>query len=332
MLELITLGTSSGVPTRYRNVSATAIKLTQSKKWLLQDCGEGTQHQLLRTPLSLQQLDAILITHVHGDHCYGLPGLLASASLQGRKRKLMLIGPRDIKLFIDAVMQFTGLYLTFELEFIDVESVSVLDLSWVRVDRATLSHRVASYAYGYETVPTRPGLDVAKLRNQGIPEGAVWGQLSRGESVNIPDRPDLGTIQGSDYLLPPPAALRAVVAGDNDTPECLRDFLRNASLLIHESTYTQAIAEKVGPGPQHSSARLIARFAEKMKLPHLVLTHFSSRYLSNPNAEQSIRHIQEEATSSYSGWLSLAEDFDCYRIDEAGKVLKRSSSEWLSVK
>jgi len=84
-MELIFLGTSSGTPTKSRNVSAVAIKKQNNKSWYLIDCGEGTQHQILRTKLSLLHLNTICITHIHGDHCYGLPGLFASASMDTRK-------------------------------------------------------------------------------------------------------------------------------------------------------------------------------------------------------------------------------------------------------
>ncbi|WP_089730915.1 MBL fold metallo-hydrolase [Modicisalibacter muralis] len=93
-MEIIFLGTSAGVPTQARNVSATAVKKRNAKGWYLVDCGEGTQQRVLHTKLSLNRLEAILITHTHGDHCYGLPGLLASASMAGRERSLTIAAPR----------------------------------------------------------------------------------------------------------------------------------------------------------------------------------------------------------------------------------------------
>jgi len=87
-MDLLFLGTCAGVPTKARNVSATAVIEASGSGWYLVDCGEGTQHQLLRTPLSIRDLRAIFITHVHGDHCFGLPGLLASAGMSGRTQPL----------------------------------------------------------------------------------------------------------------------------------------------------------------------------------------------------------------------------------------------------
>ncbi|CAM5602375.1 Ribonuclease BN [Stutzerimonas stutzeri] len=93
---LVFLGTSSGTPTPARNVTGLALQEDAGKAWYLIDCGEGTQHRLLRMPLSLHDLRAIFITHVHGDHCYGLPGLLASAGMMGRRHPLEIIAPAGI--------------------------------------------------------------------------------------------------------------------------------------------------------------------------------------------------------------------------------------------
>ena len=98
-------------------------KNSKSHPWLLIDCGEGTQQQLLHTKLSLHQLTAICITHVHGDHCYGLPGLLASAAMSGRRQPLTLIAPKAIATLLDAIVLTTELYLPFAIDFIAVEDI-----------------------------------------------------------------------------------------------------------------------------------------------------------------------------------------------------------------
>ena len=122
-MELIFLGTSSGTPTKSRNVSAVAVKKQNNKRWYLIDCGEGTQHQILRTKLSLLHLSVICITHIHGDHCYGLPGLLASASMDGRKELLTVIAPEGVRLFLNSIIKTTQLELSFKVNFIKPEEI-----------------------------------------------------------------------------------------------------------------------------------------------------------------------------------------------------------------
>lgn len=117
-MDLIFLGTSSGTPTKQRNVTGLALAADSGKAWYLVDCGEATQHQLLHTPLSLNGLRAIFITHVHGDHCYGLPGLLASAAMAGRKDPLPIVAPKGIEAWIRATLELTAVFLPFALEFI----------------------------------------------------------------------------------------------------------------------------------------------------------------------------------------------------------------------
>ncbi|WP_366941568.1 MBL fold metallo-hydrolase [uncultured Kushneria sp.] len=112
-MQLRFLGTSAGVPTRTRNVSALALIPERQRRWYLIDCGEGIQHQLMHTPLSLARLEAVLITHIHGDHCYGLPGLLASASMAGRRAALTVVGPRAVRDYLEALKATTGLHLGF---------------------------------------------------------------------------------------------------------------------------------------------------------------------------------------------------------------------------
>src|SRR6185437_14850147 len=120
-MELIFLGTSAGAPTKARNVTGLAVRRAASRSWCLIDCGEGTQHRLLRTGLSLRALDAILITHVHGDHCFGLPGLLDSAGMQGRTEPLVIYGPEPLARFLVAAREVSGSWAPFALDFRPIE-------------------------------------------------------------------------------------------------------------------------------------------------------------------------------------------------------------------
>lgn len=327
-MEFIFLGTSSGIPTNARNVSGLVIKRRNTKAWCLVDCGEGTQHQLLKLPYSLLKLDTIFITHVHGDHCYGLPGLLASAAMAGRKEPLNLVGPKGIWDFISSTMTATDMHMSYDINFIDVENLETHRVnSCFNVTACELSHRVRSFAYVFDEVQREAPLNVEKLEADNISKGEIWGRLAKSESVILDDG---RTICGDDYKLAPSKARRIIVGGDNDTPGLLAESAESCEVLIHEATYTQAVSDKVGPGPQHSSARDVASFAESAEIKNLVLTHFSARYhlpeFAKKDVEQKIESensilcVLNEARANYSGSLFLANDFDHFVLNAQGDI------------
>ena len=354
MLKLTFLGTSAGVPTKQRNVTALAIEClnphasgsskgnqqnsnSQNKKsrpWLLIDCGEGTQQQLLHTKLSLRQLTAICITHVHGDHCYGLPGLLASAAMSGRREPLTLIAPKAISALLDAFILHTELYLPFTLNFVSIEDLLSQEVNKgkVKIDLDNqhqlmievypLSHRVPSHGFGITQTISRRTLNTSKLTADGIPASALWGKLQQGENVITEDGQHL---HSADYVHDDVQRTKVVIAGDNDTPECLSEAVMDADLLVHEATYTHEVmmaiqARNPDFDPMHSSAHIVGTFAQKMSLKNIILTHFSARYQSfdNPDSETpNMAYIRLVAQSVYQGNLWLAEDFAQYTVNGA---------------
>ena len=356
MLKLTFLGTSAGVPTKQRNVTALAIEClnphasgsskgnqphsnSQNKKsrpWLLIDCGEGTQQQLLHTKLSLRQLTAICITHVHGDHCYGLPGLLASAAMSGRREPLTLIAPKAISALLDAFILHTELYLPFTLNFVSIEDLLSQEVNVnkgkVKIDLDNhhqlmieiypLSHRVPSHGFGITQTISRRTLNTGKLIADGVPASALWGKLQQGENVITEDGQHL---HSADYVHDDVQRTKVVIAGDNDTPECLSEAVMDADLLVHEATYTHEVmmaiqARNPDFDPMHSSAHIVGTFAQKMSLKNIILTHFSARYQSfdNPDSETpNMAYIRLDAQSVYQGNIWLAEDFAQYSVNGA---------------
>ena len=324
-MEIIFLGTSAGTPTKNRNVSGLAIRRANSKQWCLVDCGEGTQHQLLHTRLSLTHLQAIFITHIHGDHCYGLPGLLASASMSGRTEPLWIVGPSRIKTFIELMQNDVHLNLNYEVKYkcIDEPNHTLSDLSIeFDVDTTALSHRVPSCAYSFSENRLSNKLDIDKLAQDNVTRGVLWGELQQGLDVQLDDG---RIIHAQDYLLPIENPRKIIISGDNDDPSLLTTAAKTANILVHEATYTEDIAIKVGAGPQHSYAKLIAQFAYDINLDNLVLTHFSPRYQNAINSSPSILDIEKEARSAYSKNLFLANDFDRFVLSKEGVLNKVSN-------
>ena len=312
-MDFTFLGTSAGTPTKSRNVTGLALSHGGPKHWYLIDCGEGTQHQLLRTHHSVMQLQAIFITHIHGDHTFGLPGLLTSASMLGRTAPLYLVAPRPVKTFIEAAIGNSDSSLSYELRFVDSEAEN---FHWeddsLSVTAVPLSHRVSCRAFVFTEKNLERQLVRDRLEADGIEAGPAWGRLQQGDDVVLED----GRLaRCDDYTRIARKPRKVIVAGDNDQPDLLLAACTGVQVVIHEATYTQEVSDRVGPWPQHSSAAQVARFAEAAGVPNLVLTHFSSRYQFNPDAYPHIGEIESEAKSIYRGNLYLAKDFACYELN-----------------
>ncbi|MFY8275185.1 MBL fold metallo-hydrolase [Pseudoalteromonas sp. SSDWG2] len=299
-MQIQVLGSSSGTPTRDRNVSAYAVFREDQKPWYLVDCGEGTQHQILKSALSLYQLEAIFITHKHGDHCYGLPGLIASAGLSGRTEPLFLIAPKEVLEFIDSVMQMTDLALPFELTFMPIESYSSNAFSWLKVQTCALKHRVPSYAFKFTETRIQRKLNIEKLSADGVGSGPHYNRLQRGENVTFEGR----DLRSDDYTFLAWQPRVMVICGDNEAPKCLDSIIEGVHLLVHEATFLAADLRKVGFHTGHSDVERISEYAQKKRVPYLLLTHFSARY----GGQVCMDKIQDVAQQRYTGRLFLAAD------------------------
>jgi ribonuclease Z len=261
------LGTSAGMPTRDRNVASVAVTLDGST--LLFDCGEATQHQLMRSGVRAGSIDAVFLTHLHGDHLFGLPGLLASMSLNARERPLDVFGPGGLATFIDALPLF---HTSFEVR---VHDVATYRGNGFQVDAAPVEHSAPCFAYRI-VEDDRPGpFDVARARELGVPSGPLFGRLQNGDDVTLDD----GRIVRSDQVVGAPRRGRRVVYC-TDTRPCAAaaDLARSADVLIHESTYANDMAVEAQER-MHSTAAEAARVAGDAGVQKLILTHISPRYL-----------------------------------------------------
>ena len=324
-MRLTFLGTSAGSPTRERNVTALALAIDDSKEWYLIDCGEATQHQLLRCRYTLKNLQAIFITHIHGDHIFGLPGLLASASMQGRTQPLTLCVPEGVEAFVRAALYGIGKHqgldeMSFELRFVrtDLPEFHYQD-QYLTVTAHELSHRVPSYAFRLAEQVYSTQLDQSLLAQYGVPRGKLWGDLQNNRTITLADG---RIVTPQQVKLPPPDSRIVVVGGDNDDPSLLLDALQGAQVFVHEATVTQEVLDKVGPIWQHSSAKMVAETAEQSGVPHLILTHFSSRYRRSPSAgSSSVEVIRQEASRYFHGTVTLAEDLKSWELNRTGSLI-----------
>ena len=315
-MQVTFLGTSSGVPTRARNVSAVALRLPQRAELWLFDCGEGTQHQFLRSELRVSQLRRIFVTHMHGDHVFGLPGLLASLGLAGSCGGIDLYGPDPLREYLEGVMRTSSTRIGYPLRTHRVKEAAargslVLDDDDITVRCTALTHRVPAYAYRVDQKP-RPGrFDVERAKALGVPPGPVYGELKAGRSVTLDD----GRVIRGEALCGPPRPGRSVVyCTDTVFSEAAVALARGADLLIHESTFSHGEAE-LAIARQHSTSTMAAQTALEAGVKRLVLTHLSPRYVAG-NA-MTPDDLVAEARAIFPETL-VARDFLSLEVGEAG--------------
>lgn len=271
-VKWIVLGTSSGRPTARRNVSAGA--LARDGEWLLFDCGEGTQYQLLRTDLRFSRMRYVFITHMHGDHVLGLPGLLGTLNLARHERPVTVFGPPGIDRYLRDVFRSIYFRPTFPLDVCEVEVGTVLDAGQFTVETRRLNHRVTAFGYAVHERP-RPGhFRVDDAVRLGVPAGPLFGRLQRGESVTLPDG---RIVAASEVVDPDRPGCRVAYCTDTGPSDEAVELAREADLLVHEATYTidmKGEAEARG----HSTAAGAAAVARDANARQLLITHFSPRY------------------------------------------------------
>lgn len=311
MLEWTFLGTGAGSPSRTRNVSSLALRLPQRSEWWLFDCGEGTQHQLLKMPhLRLSQLTRVFVTHLHGDHFYGLPGLLASRGLAlGGASPVTVHGPDGLGRWLNTTMRMTGNRPAYPITNDVVTPDWSLSEYGFTVDVCPTDHRVESYAYRMREADNPGAFDVEKAIADGLPSGRLFGQLKAGEVVTLPDG---RVVNGADYVGETKRGRVTVYTGDTRPSDKIIEFAANADMLIHEATFhssEQAQAEKSA----HSTSREAADVALRADVKALVMTHFSSRY-DPETANLGIGMLLDEARSIFPN-TSIANDLQRFAID-----------------
>ena len=306
-MQVTFLGTSSGVPTRGRNVSAVALRLPQRSELWLFDCGEGTQHQFLRSELRVSQLSRVFITHMHGDHVLGLPGLLASLGLAGACTGIDLYGPDPLRDYLEGVLRTTSTRIGYPVRIHKVKNAAasgelVLDDGDLTVRCTSLTHRVPAYAYRVDQKPRAGRFDIEQARALGIPPGPIYAELKKGRTVTLDDG---RIIKGTSLCGPERPGASVVYCTDTVFCEAAVELAQGADLLIHESTFSHAEAE-MAFARQHSTSTMAAQTALAAGVKQLALTHLSPRYV--PGNPVTPDDLLNEAQAIFANTV-LAKDF-----------------------
>src|SRR3954451_18630434 len=292
-IRIVFLGTSAGMPSRTRNVAAVAVVM--DGRVLLFDCGEGTQQQLMRAEhVRSGGIEAIFITHLHGDHLFGLPGLLSSLGLGGRREPLIVYGPSGIHAYLRAIPYFG---IAYELRVIEIEEGEVRRGGGYRVRCARVVHHAPCFAFRVDE-DDRPGkFDAARARALGVPPGPLFGALQRGE--------DVGNVRSADVVGPSRRGRSIVYC--TDTRPCLSavSLARGADVWIHESTYDASLSVEAIERDL-STATEAASVARDAEVSRLILTHISPRYESSDPLVGEARAVFPDTEA--------ASDFACFDI------------------
>lgn len=295
------LGTAGSWPTKER--SASAIALDTERELILLDCGEGTQRQFFQSTASFMRVRRVFLTHFHGDHFLGLPGLIQSMGLNNRTEPLDVYGPPDAQEMVTRALGMGYYTQRFPVLIHALQPGESVELDGYSVRTARAEHPVPTIAYRIEEGPKRGRFDAPLARSLGI-EGRDFARLEAGETVRIQDR----EVRPEDVMGPPRPGRSVVYSGDTAPSEDIRRLADRATLLIHEATASHEIEEEANKWG-HSSARQAAELARSAGVKVLYMTHFSSRY-------KELEPLETEARIVFPG-SSAARDLLDYQVLQA---------------
>ena len=273
-LRVMFLGTGGSVPTVARSLPA--VLLRRQGEQLMFDCGEGVQRQMVKAKVGFHRKMKIFVSHMHGDHVLGLPGLLQTMTLMGRERKLEVYGPEGITGFFECVQESLQFGLTFPVEIREIQGEGgvVCEEKDYAVDAVRSNHVVNSWSYAFVEKPRAGKFYPEKAKALGVPESELWSRLQHGEAVELED----GRVVCPEEVLGSLRRGRKIVySGDTRPFEAFVGFAAGADVVIHESTFDDALAEKA-EADGHSTPSQAALQAKQAKAKKLVLTHISARY------------------------------------------------------
>lgn len=303
--QLTVLGTSAAVPTPQRFCSG--LVLQTETTGVLVDCGEGTQLRLMDAGISMNKCKLILISHLHGDHYFGLPGLLSSLSLNGRTKPLSIVSPLHLRPRLEAMLELDRFDLSYELNFITFEATEfghLMDIGDLEVHAFPLQHRVPTNGYLLREKARQANIRKEKIEEYEIPWPAIPAIKSGGDFT----MPDGRLIPHAELTIP--AAPPRSFAYCSDTvhfPE-LADYVRGVNLLYHEATFLHDMVDdalKKG----HSTAHQAALTARDAGVGRLIMGHFSTRYESVQEHEAEARKVFPNADAARDLWSWKAGDF-----------------------
>jgi ribonuclease Z len=270
-MKLVYLGTSAAQPTENRGM--TCICLVLEKELLMFDAGEGAQVAFHKSKLGWNKKMKIFVTHMHGDHCVGVLGLLQTMSLQNRTESMEIYGPKGIDEFLAANLKILNFGLTFPVKIMTIKEGIVLDDETYTIHCAEAEHSIPAYSYVFQEKDKPGKFFPEKAKQLGIPEGKLWHELQHGKEITVGNK----TIKPSDVMGEKRKGKKIGISGDTRPTKKLEEFFRNCDYMSFDSSYADELKEKAAEY-YHSTAKEAAQLARNAKVANLILTHFSTRY------------------------------------------------------
>lgn len=311
-MDLQFLGTGAGMPSKLRNTTSIVLNLSSEERgyWMF-DCGEATQHQMLHTTLKPRKVTKMFITHLHGDHLFGIPGFIGSRSFLGGDSPLDIYGPIGIEEWIHTTLRLTKTHLTYPLRIHEIEEGIVFEDDEYIVTTRELSHVIPCFGYRIVQKPLPGKLLIDKATEAGVPKGPLLQRLKNGNDVTLED----GTIVTSASVIgEPKPGFVVTILGDTSVCEASVELSQNADLVVHEATFneeTGQLAKDFG----HSTIQQAAEIVKTASAKALVATHISSRFLPSD-----IDAFKKEGQEIFSN-VFVASDFAQYSLHN-GEVIE----------
>jgi len=270
-MKLVFLGTSGAMPTIDRGL--TCICLVKDNEILMFDAGEGAQISYLKSGLPWNKKMKIFVTHLHGDHCIGILGLLQTMNLQNRTESVEIFGPEGIDEFIAANIKILNFGLSFPVLISIISEGLIVDEKDYSVFANDAYHGIPAFSFRFDE-KDRPGeFFPEKAKALEIPEGKLWHELQMGNSIEIDGKKILSSEVTGDKR----PGRKIGVSGDTRPTDDLTNFFKNCDYLSFDSTFADELKDKAIEA-NHSTAKEAAELAEKANVSTLILTHFSARY------------------------------------------------------